>query len=193
MEWKNGVPRDPRGRFAAAPRGETELKRGRGDKAGGRPQIRAKHKRALTAREIGLFLAALGETCNVSLAARESGRQAQLFYHLRRRDSGFRAAWLEALSSGYDHLEMELLHRARFGTPRDVFHQGRKTATTRTFNDGAALRLLHFHRKTVEPMRAADRGGRRDGAAIFDELAARLAEIEAAKAAKRGETVDGNA
>jgi integrase len=182
--------RGERGRFAARPDGDNELKRGRGDGLNGRPQIRSKHKRALTRDEIDLFLSILAETCNVSLAARELKRSARVFYDLKKRDSGFREAWMEALREGYDHLEMELVRRARFGTPRDVFHQGKKTGTTRVFNDSAALRLLHFHRKTVQPLRSAD-SGRRDGAAIFDELAARLAEIRAEKEAKRGETDDG--
>lgn len=183
--------RGERGRFTVAPGGGTEPARRRDDPVGRRPQILGKHKRALTGRQIDIFLSTLAETCNVSLSAREAKRTARIFYDLKRRDSGFRAAWLEALSAGYDHLEMELLHRARFGTPREVFYQGRKTATTRTFNDGAALRLLQLHRKTVEPMRAADSGGR-DAAAIFDELAARMAEIKAEKAAKAREADDGD-
>ena len=200
MDRKRHAGRDALGRFVARGGGPTELKRGRGNKAAGRPQIRARHKRALTARQIEIFLTTLAQTCNVALSARRTGRQARNFYDLRRRDPGFRAAWLQALSAGYDYLEVELLRRLRFGTPKDVFYQGRKTGTTRTFNDGAALRLLHFHRKTVQPLREAE-SGRRDGAAIFDELAARLAEIKAEKAAKaakeakeakEGETGDGD-
>jgi integrase len=181
--------RGERGRFAARP--GDELKRGRGGGADGRPQIRSKHKRALTRREIDLFLSILAETCNVSLAAREMKRSTRVFYDLKKRDSGFRAAWMDALREGYDHLEMELVRRARFGTPRDVFYQGKKTGTTRVFNDSAALRLLHLHRKTVQPLRSAD-SGRRNGAAIFDELAARLAEIRAEKEAKRREAEGGD-
>ncbi|HYW14987.1 MAG TPA: hypothetical protein VE891_02390 [Allosphingosinicella sp.] len=188
MSGMGRQPRDGRGRFAAGPRSGMELKRGSGAKA--RPQIRARHKRALTAREIGIFLSTLAETCNVALSAREAGRRPGMFYDLKKRDPGFRAAWMEALREGYDRLDMELLHRARFGTPKEVFYRGRKTATTRVFNDGMALRLLAFHRKSVEPMRAAD-SNRRDGAAIFDELAARLAEIEAEEAAKDREAGDG--
>lgn len=183
MERKRHGLRDGRGRFAVRPRAGTELKRARGDRAGGRPQIRAKHKRALTEAEIQRFLSAFAETCNVSLAARESKRSARVFRDLKRRDAGFRAAWMEALREAYDLLDMEMCHRGRFGAPKDVFYQGRKTGTTRVFNDGMALRLLQLHRKSVEAMRAAD-SGRRDDAAIFDELAARLAEIEAEKAAK---------
>lgn len=169
----------------------TELKRGRGDGIRGRPQIRQKHKRALTPGEIENFLSILAETCNVSLAARETGRSARVFYDLRRRDSGFRAAWAEALREGYELLEMELVQRCRFGTPRDVFFQGRKTATTRVFNDSVSLRLLHLHRKTIEAMRAADSERAPDGKKIFDALARRVAEIEAETAAKKGEADDG--
>jgi hypothetical protein len=175
--------RDGRGRFAVRPRAGTELKRGRGDRAGARPQIRAKHKRALTEAQIQRFLGTLAETCNVSLAAREAKRSERVFRDLKRRDSGFRAAWMEALREAYDLLELEMCQRGRFGAPKDIFYQGRKTGTTRVFNDGMALRLLHLHRKSVETARSAD-SGRRDGTAIFDELAARLAEIEAEKAAK---------
>lgn len=183
--------RDKSGRFVAADGVGTELKRARGNRAAGQPQIRAKHKRALTKRQIEIFLSTLAQTCNVALSAREARRPVNTFYTLKSRDSAFRAAWLEALHAGYDHLEMELLHRARFGTPKDVFHLGKKTGTTRTFSDGMALRLLDTHRKSVRPMREADRSGKRDAKAIFDELAARVAEIKAEKAAKARKNGDG--
>jgi hypothetical protein len=202
MNGKKHVLRGPNGRFAAdASAGPgMELKRARGDRAGGRPQIRCKHKRALTKAEIAAFLSTLAETCNVSLSAREAGRAARLYYLLRRRDAAFRAAWMEALREGYDLLEVEMVRRARFGSRRDVFYRGRRTATTRVFNDGAALRLLQMHRKSVERMREADSAPKRDAAALFDELAARVAEMEAeeAREAKKakdagraGEATDG--
>jgi hypothetical protein len=185
--------RGERGRFVAAEGPGTELKRGRGDRVRGRPQIREKHKRALTRAEIDTFLSILAGTCNVSLAARETKRSARLFYDLRRRDPGFRAAWAEALREGYELLELEMVERCRFGALKDVFFQGRKTAETRIFNDATALRLLHFHRKTVEQMRAADEERAPDAKAIFDKLAARVAEIKAEAAAKATEAGGENA
>ena len=182
--------RDGRGRFEARPRAGTELKRGRGDRVGGRPQIRAKHKRALTEAQIDRFLSTLAETCNISLAAREAKRKQRVFRDLKKRDADFRAAWMEALRESYDLLEMEMCRRGRFGTPKDIIYQGRKTGTTRVFNDGVALRLLHLHRKTVERMRAADEQRAPDGKAIFDELAKRVAEIKAEAAAKAREDGD---
>ena len=53
------------------------------------------------------------------------------------------------------------------------------------FNDATALRLLALHRKSVERMRAQDETPKRDGKALFDELAARLAEIKAEQEAAR--------
>ena len=190
MAGNRHVLRDGNGRFALAGSPGTELKRGRGDRAGGRPQIRSKHKRALTEAEIERFLSMLAATCNVSLSARETGRSARVYYDLRRRDPGFRAAWAESLREGYELLETEMLQRARFGTPKDVFYRGRKTATTRVFNEAMALRLLHFHRRTVELLRSADRESPPDAKAIFDELAARVAEIKAEAAARGGEAKD---
>ncbi|HEX8481083.1 MAG TPA: hypothetical protein VF650_04190 [Allosphingosinicella sp.] len=188
MDRKRHGLRGERGRFVA--RSGNELKRGRGAGRQGRPQVRKKHERALTAAEIGGFLTILGETCNVSLAAREIGRSARLFYDLRRREAGFRCAWEEVLREGYELLEMEMIHRARFGIIKDVFHHGKKTGTTRVINEAMALRLLSLHRRSLERLRSADSGGRRDAKEIFDELAARLAEIkeeEAAKARKAGD------
>lgn len=174
--------RDERGRFTKAG----------GDGAGPertvrkprRPQI-IRHQKALTGKEIDIFLSTLAETCNVALSARQAKRKANTFYALKRRDSEFRAAWLEALSAGYDHLEMELLNRARFGALKEVFYRGLKTGTTRTFSDAVALRLLEIHRKAVQPGRSADQEGKRDAKAIFDELAARIEEMEAEELAKK--------
>lgn len=193
MKRNRHALRGERGRFVAAGTSGTELKRGRGDRVQGRPQIRAKHKRALTRAQIERFLMILAGTCNVSLAARETKRSARVFYDLRRRDSGFRAAWGEALREGYELLELEMVERCRFGAPKDVFYQGCKTATTRVFNDATALRLLAFHRKSVERMRAADEERAPDAKAIFDELAARVAEIKAEAAAKARRGEDGEA
>jgi hypothetical protein len=86
---------------------------------------------------------------------------------------------MEALREGYDHLEMEMVRRARFGTPRDVFHQGIRTGSTKVYDDGTSMRLLHLHRGSVERLREQGGGGPREAAAIFDDLAARVREIEA--------------
>jgi hypothetical protein len=165
-----------------------ELKRARGDWAAGRPQLRRKHKGALTKAEIQLFLATLAETCNLAHSARTVGRETdRIFRDLRKRDPGFAAAWDSAIRDSYDMLELEMNQRLRFGTPKDVFHDGRKVARIKVFHDGLALRLLSLHRKSVEQMRAADSAPRCDVNAKIDLIAARLAEIEAEEAAKKAE------
>jgi hypothetical protein len=180
--------RGPDGRFlghdhAVAVLPGSELKRARGTHCGGRPQIRRKHRRALTARQIEKFLCTLAATCNVSASAKAARRTARVFYELRRRDAAFRGAWMEALREGYDHLELALVERARFGVDTDIFYQGVKTASTRVFTDGTAMRLLHLHRSSVTTQRERlmDEGAQ-DTQSLFDELAAKLEAMQAADA-----------
>lgn len=200
MSGNRHVRRGPDGRFVAGAkkavkRGDPgmELKRARGDRAGGRPQIRRKHKGALTPAEIETFLATLAETCNLAHSARTAGRSTdRVFRDLRKRDPVFAAQWNETFREAYDLLELEMQRRFRFGTPKDVFHGGRRVARIRVFNDGMALRLLSLHRKSAERMRAAESAPRRDVKTLIDLIAARLAEIKAEQAAKKaGETGDG--
>jgi hypothetical protein len=187
MSGKRELRRGPDGRFLpAADDPGMELKRGRGDRVGGRPQVRRKHKGALTPKEIETFLATLAETCNQAHSARTAGRSTdRIFRDLKKRDPAFAAAWDGAFRESYDMLEMEMSRRMRFGTPKTVFHQGRKVARIRVFNDGLALRLLSLHRKSAERMRAADCAPRRDVKTLIDVIAARLAQIKAEEAAKK--------
>lgn len=200
MSGNRHVRRGPDGRFVAAAAGKKrgdpgmELKRARGDRAGGRPQLRRKHKGALTQKEKETFLATLAETCNQAHSARTAGRSTdRIFRDLKKRDSAFAAAWDGVFRESYDMLEMEMNRRMRFGTPKTVFHQGRKVGRIRVFNDALALRLLSLHRKSAERMRESDRAPRRDVNTLIDLIAARLAEIKAEEAAKKaaGEAEDG--
>jgi len=195
MSGKRQYRRSANGRFAPARdcAEGMELKRGRGDRAGDRPQIRRKHRRALTKAEIETFLATFAETCNIAHSARTAGRTDRVFRDLRKRDPAFAAAWLDVLRESYDQLELEMNRRARKGTSKPVFHQGKRVARIRVYNDGMALRLLSLHRRSVEAMRAAEQAPRRDIKTLLDLLAARLAEIEAEEATKKaaGDKSDG--
>lgn len=167
---------------------EGELKRARGAGCDGQPQIRDKHKKALTGEEVEIFLTTLGQTCNVSASARAAKRPARAFYDHRRRDADFRARWMHTLREGYDHLELALLQRARFGAPKDIFHEGVKRATTRIFADGTSMRLLHLHRSSVEADRKADEGGGdRDGATLLAELVRRLKLVRSGESGGGGD------
>ncbi|MFN4134289.1 MAG: hypothetical protein ACK4G2_01440 [Novosphingobium sp.] len=91
------------------------------------------------------FLAVLAETSNVSAAAAAAGVPPSRAYREKRSDADFAARWREALCEGYDLLEMEILHRLRFGEPKEG---GAK------FDNATALRLLSQHRETVARERA---------------------------------------
>lgn len=92
----------------------------------------------------GLFLDTLAETSNVSEAARMSGASTSRAYKTRRLDAEFREQWNAALMEGYEHLELETLHRLRAGTGKDE----------NKFDIANALRLLTLHRETVARHRA---------------------------------------
>lgn len=91
------------------------------------------------------FLAALAETSNVTAASATAGVHPSRPYKLKRVDSEFADKWRGALCEGYDLLEMEVLHRLRFGEPRDGDAK---------FDNATALRLLSQHRETVARERA---------------------------------------
>lgn len=91
-----------------------------------------------------LFLDALGETSNVSEAARRAGITPSRAYKLRAEKPDFARKWRAALYAGYELLELELLGRLRAGEAKD----GPK------FDNAAALRLLALHRETAAQERA---------------------------------------
>nr|WP_240946556.1 hypothetical protein [Novosphingobium sp. ERW19] len=112
-----------------------------------------------------VFLAVLAETSNVTAAAAAAEIPASRAYKDKRDDGEFAARWREALCEGYDLLEIEVLHRLRFGEPKD----GAK------FDNATALRLLSQHRDTVARERAI-----RDNAdveAVRRSLHAKLLQI----------------
>ena len=93
------------------------------------------------------FLAALGETSNVTAAATAAGVKIGQIYRRRRTDPDFARRWYAALAEGYDNLEMELLQRLRSGEP-DSGNPPPKTAG-RKFDTATALRCLNAHRESV--------------------------------------------
>ncbi len=111
-----------------------------------------------------LFLDTLAETSNVSEAARAAGINPSRAYKVRREEPAFRVKWNEALLEGYEHLEMETLHRLRMGV--DGGRDDRK------FDIANALRLLTLHRETVARERAIR--GEDDEESVLAELNARL-------------------
>ncbi|MGB3796372.1 MAG: hypothetical protein WA957_08710 [Alteraurantiacibacter sp.] len=118
-----------------------------------------------------IFLEALAETSNVSEAARKAGAMTSYVYKWRRESPEFRQQWSAALLEGYEHLEMETLHRLRFGTP----------AGETKFDIANALRLLTAHREAAAKEKA--RKGKRDKAVVLASLNAKLDRMRERRAA----------
>ncbi|BBC71606.1 conserved hypothetical protein [Altererythrobacter sp. B11] len=112
------------------------------------------------------FIAALGETSNVSAAAQAADISLSHVYKSRRDDPHFARRWFEALSEGYDNLEMELLCRLRSGQTEEVDEAGNR----RKYDLGTAFRCLFAHRETV---------AREKGRRTLDSEAATIASVNA--------------
>lgn len=95
------------------------------------------------------FIAVLGDSCNVSLAARAIRRSVSNVYLQRARDAEFRAAWDQALATGYARLEMMMLERALHGVEKTVVLKTGESRIMREYNDRVALALLRHHRESV--------------------------------------------
>lgn len=91
-----------------------------------------------------IFFETLAETSSVTAAAIVSNLPLTTVYRRRRTDPEFRAQWTAALLEGYEHLEIETLHRLRMG----IDPHGKK------FDIANALRLLALHKETVARERA---------------------------------------
>lgn len=155
---------------------ETEIRRCHAGARGGAAQTRKVRKDGWTQARREIFLLHLAMTSNVAASAREAGIAAKNAYTLRRRDSGFRAAWREALAEGFEHHELEMLERFRFGTARTIVRGG-EIVVERVFSDAVGMRLLQAHRDSVASYRAeaADRPVEE----VFAEMKARLAQVRA--------------
>lgn len=88
-----------------------------GGSNGVRIQRRAQRKDGWTKAKREAFLAVLARTCNATMAAKAVGKAEATARDLRRRDGRFAELWREALDTGYERLEGELLARALGLTP----------------------------------------------------------------------------
>jgi len=122
----------------------------------------------------GIFLAALAETSNVTAAAAAAEVHPSRAYKVRRAEPRFAREWRSALLEGYELLEMEVLHRMRFGDPKEG---------DRKFDNATALRLLGLHRETVAQERAIREND--DVAAVRASIDAKLAELRGKVMARR--------
>lgn len=120
------------------------------------------------------FIATLAETSNVTAAAQAAGIHPSRAYKVKRLEPEFAREWLGALIEGYDNLEMEVLHRLRFGEPKDA---------ERKFDNATAMRLLAQHRDTVVRERAMRE--HEDVEAVRASIDRKIAQIKAQVMARR--------
>lgn len=116
-----------------------------------------------------LFLSELAATSNVTAAAGRAGVGTSTAYEARRNNAAFNRAWQQALCEGYDHLEMELLHRLRTGEVKPA--SGAKRGV-RAFDNATAFRLLAAHRESAARQRAVRNN--EDAEAIVQSINAKL-------------------
>ncbi len=110
-----------------------------------KPRAKTTTKAAVSSQWRNDFLMALAETSNVTAAAAAATIDPGRAYKAKRTEPEFARLWREALCEGYDNLEIELLHRLRFGETKDLVAK---------FDNANALRLLTQHRETVARQRA---------------------------------------
>lgn len=123
------------------------------------------------------FLKQLSMTSNVAGSAKVAGIAVSTVYYWREQDPEFYDQWMMALAAGYELLEMEMLDRARNGTPRDIYYHGKRKATVRDYNDAMALRLLTTHKEMVARARAERTATQEGSSAIRLKLDQRLADM----------------
>ncbi len=141
----------------------------------GQAQQRKQRKDGWTEERRTIFLETLATTCNVTAAAKAAGKTAKTARDLRRRDSGFAAAWEDAIAMAYDQLELVMLERATHGTEKPIVRGDKEVGTMRHYSDAVGIRLLQAHRETA--LRAKARQAAGDPDAVFDLLKKRLTEM----------------
>lgn len=115
----------------------------------GRVRLRKASPKAWTKAKEKAFLTVLAETCNVKLAAQESGVSPQHAYARRKSHAAFRAGWIEAIGIAYGRLELILLDRALNGTEKIVRRRDGSEERMVDYSNQVALTLLKMHRETA--------------------------------------------
>ena len=122
----------------------------------GKLQRAAVPKRGFTAAKRKVFLEHLASSTNVAASARAAGVCQSTAYRWYHKDQAFREGMDAAKADGYEHLEMELLHRARFGSHKTEYDgEGKITKIVHSYDDGFALRLLAMHRESANAYRVS--------------------------------------
>ena len=117
---------------------------------GNQTKFREPTKRDWTKRKESAFLTVVAETCNVTLACRETGVSVSAAYARRKKNAAFRAAWGEAIAVAYRRLELLLLERSFNGTEKVVTRKDGSEERVREYPNAIALQLFKMHKDTAE-------------------------------------------
>ena len=121
----------------------------------------AKKRRAPAWRKV--FLEALRNTGNVTLAADTAGVHRSTAYYAKEEHQDFAERWEAALAVAGSGMEEEARRRAMDGVLEPIYYQGEAVGATRKFSDGLLMFLLRAHnpKKYRENMRV-ERSGKVD-------------------------------
>ncbi len=98
------------------------------------------------------FLKVLASTGNVLLSCKAASVKRRTAYNHRAGFANFRQSWDDAIEEYADSLEAEATRRARAGTDKPVFYQGKQIATIKEYSDT----LLVFLLKAARPAKFRD-------------------------------------
>ena len=116
---------------------------------GAKAKFRNRTRRDWTKKKETAFLTALSETCNVTLACRDSGVSVASVYARRKKNAAFRAAWGEAIAVAYRRVELLLLERSFNGTEKVITRKDGSEERVREYPNSIALALLKMHQDTA--------------------------------------------
>lgn len=114
-----------------------------------KPQMQSVSGRNWTKEKEREFLSVLAETCNVTRAAEAVGMSSRGAYKRRKTHAAFRAAWIEALATAYQRLELVLLDRVFNGTEKVVTKRDGSEERMLEYSNQLGLSLLKMHRETA--------------------------------------------
>lgn len=112
-------------------------------------RLRKAARRDWSAKKEQAFLATLADTCNVREACRAAKVSDTTAYRRRKDDAAFRAAWLAAIATAYQRLELVLLDRAFNGTPKMVREKDGSERQMLEYSNQLGLALLKMHRDSA--------------------------------------------
>ncbi|MFC3557922.1 hypothetical protein ACFOKI_10975 [Sphingomonas qilianensis] len=113
----------------------------------GRLQLRRAQPGRLTRAAEQAFLAALGATANIRLAAAAAGFTHSAFYHRRNHSPAFAREWQLALEQGYDRVEEALLASQQIEAHTDDAWRHNDPPAMPRMTVAESLQLLYLHQK----------------------------------------------